>query len=321
MAGSENIAYRTYNPKGDWEKVLLPISSKTRVTDIECVSDSEIWISAYQKATGYFDVAEDISYVFFSDNGGESWSVKYLQTGRRIDGLICTDPRKVWAFGTKFVRGETLFSEYVLTMTENQGKDWSDISDKLTTLKPCSDVSDGIVDVQIISRSNINLLSFRGVIFTTTDGGKTWQVETQEKNDDLVALKLGVAGANARWILSGVDGTSGIRARLAVADKDEVKTVYLVNLVFLTDVDFLQGQKILATGSTPPLDSPFYPGDDDREGIILLSKDSGRNWEIIYSSENTGSLDQLSIIDNKYVLASGPGGVIVCGELNDILAQ
>ncbi len=315
MAGSGNIAYRTHSPREDWEKVSLPFQSNIRVADIECVSDSEIWILAFQEATGYFDVAENISYVVFSSNGGESWSVKYRKTGRRIDGLVYSDARDVWAFGTRFVLGETFYQEYVLIKTENQGKDWGDISDKLASLKSCSEVSDSIVDVQIINRSNIKLLSIRGVIFTTTDEGKTWQIEAHEKNDDLVALKLGAAGANARWILSGVDGTSGIRARLAVADKDEVKTVYLVNLVFLTDVAFLQGQMILATGSMPPLDSPFYPADGNRDGIILLSKDSGRNWEIIYRSENAGSLDRLSIIDNKYILASGPGGVVVSGEL------
>ena len=111
--------------------------------------------------TGYND------HIFFSSNGGTSWTEQYSSNGRRIFDLSFANNLTGWAVG----------QQNLLLKTSNGGESWESQFETITL------PSNALYDVHFTNPDTGITLGYWGIILKTTDGGRSWKNKSTDSSN------------------------------------------------------------------------------------------------------------------------------------------
>jgi photosystem II stability/assembly factor-like uncharacterized protein len=260
-------------------------------------------------------------YILHTEDGGKTWETQYAEQGRYLFGLHMLDNRRGWAVGE---RG-------IIVRTTDGGAHWQATANSGTIR--------WLYDIVFLDSERGFIVGETQTVLATKDGGKLWRKIEAPADRDFYGFLPHYRSVTFRgergWIV-GQNGTI-----LATGDsgrswkvQSEVFSGPVRELLDLERVHFADnergwavgrlGSRIMATrdgGSSWRLmpvpnraclngvwlgagGNALLAGS---QGRILLSTDSGRNWQGVHGSE--AKLDALSL------MAHGDDGPIVFGPM------
>lgn len=304
---SDSRVFRTSDGGKTWSsyEVSAQTSVKAYVDGMSFLPPSLGWAAS---GTGLSPLKyqEDQMWIKHTSDGGKTWENQFTKYGSQISCLRFINSREGWAVGRSRIMNETLEDRPLILRTTDGGKTWIDLSGKLPGL------NDFAVDVYATESPTVVLLTRRGQLFSTSDGGQTWNREgfSLDEQPPVGMLRIGSSADKKLWVLGGADSREGMWTTLALQRGGQEWIKHTTPLVYLKDAVFFSTQEVVACGSIPTLESASS-FDDRRDGVILHSTNGGRDWEILYRATGIGSINKLSAVSPSLVWAVGANGLVV----------
>lgn len=311
-AASKNAAYKTTDGGQSWEQVRVNLPAHAEITDINFVNTSLGWLAVERRAPDS-NYRENHFWIFQTRDGGQTWRVNYEDGSALAHRVSFIDEKNGWLLGVRYVGISPLRFNLLVLHTSDRGEHWTEVSDGLNRLaaEGQDSVNDWIAGVIPTDQSAATVLTLRGKIFRTTDGGRLWRwganIEDEPRQSGFGAL--GIKSDGRLSVAGGAYSDEGVGSVVLSQEDHNSWTRYSLGGVYFANVLFLQQNELLACGSLP-LDTT---GRDlsRRGGVVLYSSDGGHTWSIIYRTEQVESINKLAAPDHKSVMAIGDGGLIV----------
>lgn len=233
--------------------------------------------------------------------------------------VVFSDKNKGWIVGLKKKGISSIGHEYLALFTENQGRDWANISDKIKNAADGADSPAGnpkfsrnsVLDITRLSSSSTVLIFLnKARILKTTDDGRTWEALNVSPTTPLFSVfgKFGVREDNSIWILTKREGAEGIAGEIFIQrNNSEFSYNGFGNAVF-DDAVYLSQNKFIVAGRA-------Y-NQNRKEAIIFLYDNDGKKWKQIYRTAKVSNINALSKISNGNIWAVGDNGIIIHLEMN-----
>lgn len=267
----------------------------------------EVLAPTYPGGTVFYDgvmVSKNVGYIVGSGgiilktvDGGLSWSVLNSRVTRTLYSVYFIDERRGFVGGTS----------RTLLRTTNGGDSWDSTS--VTAIPDAAGVIYGIYFADTSNGWLVASTSARGWILRTTDGGRTWRVDTTISKQlyamDFVRPGRGiVVGRDAGTIWYTKDGVTWRNApapdlSLFPYTRTDIRSVFMID----TNVAYAVGWGTFAAGLQP--------------SIILRTTNGGETWTQVVQAEQNRTYDNLYYVwfkDSLNGIAVGggvKGGVVV----------
>lgn len=303
--------YQTADGGQTWRPTPFRPPSGSTLEDITFANDSLGWaaLSRYKADT----LEGNTGYVMQTADGGESWSVQHTSGAAQLYRIRFVDEREGWAVGRRLVKRGVVQDEPFVLHTTDQGAHWNDVSGKLAALVSDrrGETHDFVTDILASESAEATVLTLRGRIISTTDGGQSWRmvgaVPTERPQTHL--SRLGRTQKKHLWVLGGADSREGMWGVLAYRGDSNLWTKYRSKARFL-DAVFLPDEQVLVGGSLSRATSDTQPG-EKREGAILHSGNGGRDWAVVYHSSQASNINALTVVNEKHIWAVGDAGLVL----------
>ena len=314
ITGTRTV-YKTTDGGSSWSQVEVPLPQRAIFTDLFFLNRSSGWVLAHECNSDQ-PCPEDRFWIAHTTDAGATWQLQY--EGRRSVGyrIRFYDDQNGWAIGTSYSHAGSPFSPLVLH-TADQGVHWEDVSEGiLSTLvrdkdKMRSPTHDGAAEMIVSNSSSLALLTGRLRFFSTNDGGQSWaqiayfgdepdqtDVRQFSNQNDQYFIVGGAASVEGTWGMFAREQSNGSWQRLRL------------NGVSFTSLLFLEGDRVLASGSIPT-ETDSATKRYGLDGVILYSRDGGKNWGIVYRNRDITSINFLTASPAGKVWAVGDGGLIL----------
>lgn len=311
--------YKTADRGNTWERVQVALPDRARLSDVFFLNRSLGWVLAHECEPNQ-SCNEDHSWLMHTTDGGSSWQLQYESQSSVGYRIHFVDEQNGWLIGIKYKSSLTSASPFVLR-TSDQGNHWTDVSDGINLIlqKDTDAMRDPTHDgaVQMIASSPLSILvaTRRMRIFRTDDGGHTWaQIAYFSDEPDQTGIRRFDINDNQFFLVGGTlsqEGTWGILLR---QQNNNSWLRYRLPEVAFMDVLFLQGNRILASGSV--LSETESPNKRWRtDGVVLYSSDGAKTWAVVYRNAGTTSINMLSATESGNVWAVGDNGLVMRLEL------
>lgn len=152
-------------------------------------------------------------------DGGRNWTVQYTIKNGSLNQVRFVDEHEGWAVGsTRQTAGDGESERMLILHTVDQGQHWRDISRTFGK----AEFSDSAEDIVSNGASKAAILTDRGTIFSTDDGGRTWSSKKAAKSErpQFVNLRIQADEEDRLWVLSSANSREVIGARLARTDRN-----------------------------------------------------------------------------------------------------
>jgi len=197
--------------------------------------------------------------------------------------------------------------------TSDQGRSWTDLSAELNRIAADDTgmVNDELVDILQQGSAGAVVLTSRGMIFKTSNGGQSWSKIgfIPGEPESTCICRLGIKEDEQFWLAGGAyEIGKGMWGMLAVEQPNLWKR-YRLGSAYFKDALFLSKSHAFTCGSIP-LDKAEAAG-DRTAGVILHSADGGRLWTALYLNKHIKTINALSATDPNSIWAVGEDGLIV----------
>ena len=304
-SGDDASLYRTLNGGATWQAMKIDLPSNRYIASFQFVNPLVGWIISNKNSDDTLVPDGYESDVIFTSDGGKSWQVQYSGKALQICQVRFLDDQEGWAVGRRFVKKETHRDEVFVLHTTSQGKTWVNVSKNFPAATSI------ITDVYATERSKALVLSDE-TIFLTTSSGERWQKKglIEGEPPQTAFLKIGQTSSAQLWLLGGADSREGMWMMLARLETNNSWTKYQAGGVYLRDALFFSQDEILACGRLYVEDNAS-PVIEKRDGVILFSKDGGRNWAVVYRSNKVSDINSLSVSAYGNIVAVGNDGLVL----------
>lgn len=308
IASYQGSFYKTADGGDTWQQVKVAMPAGSHVTSAHFADSRLGWVTAVKDGSYYPERSLSESWLLHTNDGGQTWSVQYAGKDLGLNRVVFVGDREGWAVGTKWAQGEESHNDPLVLYTTDQGRQWTEVPGDLGRLSRGGDIT----TIHSPGPNQATVFTNAREVFDTSDGGMTWRREAELQEPPQIAVRRVVAADKSLWVLGGADSREGMWTMLARIGKDGPRTKFTVNEVNLQDMDFLPGAEVVACGSVSSGREP-----DDllaRQGVILRSRDAGRNWTVAYRNAEIRSINALAVVDATRILAVGDGGLILTLE-------
>lgn len=312
--GIGNGLYKTSDGGETWERVMIADSIGMSVSKLYFVNQSVGWVVLAGEDKNASDHRVSTIKITKTSDGGKTWNVQFTDEGVRISRMKFVDEQNGWAVGMRPYGNNPRQDAHFVVYTKDSGKTWTDTSQQVNQLVADDRgfVMDDITDIHSTSSSNVTLLSLRGKIFGTTNGGAAWsQVDAIESEPNQTCIcRIGTTVSGRRWVAGGTYAVEGIWGVLLVRRDDTSWVRSRLQSVYFADVLNLSEHEYLASGSVP-IDNGRSQIGNMSEGVILYSSDDGQNWAIIYRNEKVETIRELAAFDSNHIWATSGDGLVL----------
>ena len=273
IVGSMGTILHTVDGGKNWKRQ----QSNTRIdlTDIRFLDRKRGFITGNS-----YDGSSSRSVILYSADGGSSWVEKTITPGD-FSGVHFVDPANGWLFGSLSSPVSTEYvAEYgIVAHTEDGGASWN-----TNHIQGGPVDSDGPVYGVSFADPQTGWAIGSTVIRRTSDGGQTWKVQYKKKYDfrNLYGFQnIRFVNSQSGWVFGYSDGETGyFTGILHTTDGGETwqenRVMHpLYNIVFLTP------NIGIGVGGAVPDDNSITRSPKRRDGIVMLTRDGGTNWELI----------------------------------------
>lgn len=249
--------------------------------------------------------AESFSVVVASNRRGVEWKKIFEKNSVAIASVNFLNTDHGWIVGRKWME-EPGDRQYAAFVTMDHGMTWRDLSLDLNqiVLDNHEYVDDELTDVMIDEQSTVTVLSLRGRIFRTSDGGQTWRKVIALPFEDFQTClcQIGNLAGGDIWIAGGADSVEGEWGVFAIVGSDKVWTRSRLFGVSFKHVKVISDQAIFAAA--------VRRGVNGRQSnLILFSSDRGATWSIVHEKShiNGGFWYLASASEDKVIVANTNG--------------
>ena len=256
---------------------------------------------------------ENHFWAFQTQDGGQTWRLNYEDRESLASHISFVDEKNGWITGIKYVGISPLRFNLLVLHTADQGQHWVDVSEGLNRLaaEGQDSVNDWITGIVSTDHSTTTILTLRGKVFQTSNQGWQWRqvAHISDEPPQMCICNLGIKRDGHLWVAGGAYSDEGIGSIIVSEKSKDSWTRYRLGGVYLTDLVFIQEDKLLASGSLPT--DKAERDLSQREGVILYSPDGGSTWSIIYRNEDVKNINKIAAISSTDIIAVGDKGLIV----------
>lgn len=314
--GGKTELFRTTDGGTEWQQLTLPFTAtqNTRLSRITFVDPLTGWIISREQGKDYVD---QTTKIYYTRDGGETWSLQYTGEGTWIIKFTCADDRECLAVGSKMVQKRPFSSGYFVLHTADGGNHWEDLSEYLSEMG--KDVRSNIHDFRdgiISGPGNWKLLTLDGRLLETIDGGINWRPIYQF---DFFASHIPhfIRTPDGSFnLVSGTDGKEGIGSFFLSRESEGPWIKNRLQRVYIADAAYLADNQIFACGSILPDDYDISRPDERRFGAVIYSSDNGKNWAVVYENKRVTTLNAINIPDKDHLWAAGDEGLVINLKVN-----
>lgn len=196
--------------------------------------------------------------------------------------VVFVSEHEGWLVGHRYIGLTPLRFNLSILYPSDQGQSWIDVSGELNRIAADSTgmVNDELIDVISEAPRGATVLTPKGKIYKTSDGGQSWGKVgfIPGEPESTCICRFGITRDGQFWLAGGTDETGkGMWGIYAVGQPDLWKR-YRLGSAYFKDALFLSNNELLASGSIPSGKASAFS--DQRFGGILYSSDGGRVWRI-----------------------------------------
>jgi photosystem II stability/assembly factor-like uncharacterized protein len=302
--GENGVILHTGDGGQSWDK--QESGTKYNLTDVSFISSEKGF--AIGNAPGS---STSKSIVLFTENGGSKWEEKKIDTEGSFSGLHFVDSINGWLYGSMAKRrSDNYLAEFgVIAISQNAGESWD-----------VSYIPSGPVDKDgpVTKISFINPKTGWAVgassIRKTTDGGKTWEIQYKKPynfTSNYGFLNVKFIDDKTGWAFGSTDGETGSYTGI-LHTKDGGKT-WEENLIEfpLYDIEFFTPNLGIGVGVAAPVEyKKDFNSPPQRDGIVAITKDGGKTWEIQKRISKT-PIKNIFFLPSNEGWAVGENGTII----------
>lgn len=312
----ESVLHKTTDGGKSWQKIELNIPKNSSIMEIRFISDQKGWLTINTAGGGPIQTGLTI---MLTEDGGINWKVLNQVNGIYGTKIAFLNDGEGWLAGFRKNKDSAL-RQGVILHTKDFGKNWDDVSPTSANVLIADQQNKlGIVsswnDVRTEQDSTAIILSDRGEILKTTDGGAAWiyinKIPSDQAGnvrgltDDFQLLK---PITDLRFLtVGGLNSQEGTFASFAVMDENEIYHLSKLNDVYVSDVAYLGNGEFIFCGSRVESNVQERV---ERRGIVFYTKDM-KNWEVIHETDfecKNGCLyNKISIVGEKLLLVGNNG--------------
>lgn len=254
------------------------------------------------------------SGLWLTTDAGFTWSESRLGIAEPILGIEFSGSEHAWLFGGGSIKHDQYRQEYgVLGRTTDGGTSWSFLNLPSGPI----DKNGPVVGLSFPDPSHGWAIGSL-VIRHTTDGGATWEVRYEKEYDptDLYGFQsVWFINGTTGWVSGYQDGDMGYFSGIVRTTDGGVSWKESHAQHPLISIRFLDASVGVAVGMAIPVGYLGNPGGPSRrDGILMLTTDSGDSWREIYRT-NDRRLLHVYVNDSGQCWAVGEGGAIIYGVL------
>ena len=312
-AGGDGAVYETDDGGRHWERLNVEMSPTTSAVGM-AFSTSYMW-GALQRRPVDPSRYQDHQIVLVRAGGdNQGWQSQRVFE-RAFVMRVSFVKEEGWLTGLEYTGPGRFDTSLLVLHTSDEGEHWVDVSDDLNRVaaEGKGSATGWVADIVTGGPLVATVLTSRGHLFSTGDGGKSWRRIRRDENDPLIvgmtAFRLGFKPDRLHWVAGGEHGEEGTGSTLAFEQPQGSWKRYYLGGIELKDVQFLSGTDILVCGLTFPKDA--QPDFEKTEGIILYSSDGGDNWSVVYRNAQVKSINALGPVNSGHVWAVGNQGIIL----------
>jgi photosystem II stability/assembly factor-like uncharacterized protein len=299
VGSSVGYLYSTKDGGGTWQKLIVAGSPKSYIPSIHFVDEVNGWVAVSKNASEVMNNNGYETEVQHTSDGGESWQRQFFGSRLQICRIQFLNKQEGWLTGRNLEKGA-----FVLHTTD-EGVHWIDAVGDLGTIL----LNDYGTDVVPAGPNTARIVTARGKVLVTSDGGSSWHQVTDIQDEALQTRvsRLGKISSDGLWVLGGADSKEGVWTNLALRPSTGATVDYRLNDIYLKDAIVLADSQIVACGS---MVSDGGQSDQLREGVILYSTNFGSTWTVAYRNTDVSSINAIVRRGNN-LWAVGDQGLVV----------
>lgn len=309
--------YRTIDGGKSWELINNTISLKPKsyLGDLTFVDSASGWFSLEEAGRNWGDIT---TKTFHTEDGGVNWTLQSSFEDISISKLVFLNKLEGWAVGSKKNSKEIIYSGFVILHTIDGGKNWIDLSEKLSKFADYQKSNIyGLTDIFVKDSKIINILTDDNRLLESNDKGENWafvnNIDTGNKTPNFISSpKSGFS------IFAGVDSKEGIGSNFLIREENDEWAKKLLPGFYLQDAVYFSENQIFACGSmsTP---NPKNKNQSIRSGVVIYSSDNGNNWTIIYQNHNVKLINVIRILKTGHLWIAGDEGFLANNLIYNIV--
>lgn len=313
VAGGRTM-YSTSDSGKTWKRVKIQIPQTAKVTDIFFVNSSLGWVAMQKDTPDVTQFQNRQIWLMHTSDGGRNWQLQHEDVASAITRVAFVGEQEGWLTGVKYTGIRPLGSQLLILHTSNHGESWNDVSQELNRISANdvkSGVNDWITDIIPEGPLTATVLTQRGKIFKTINGGEGWRqagLILNEPSQTCICRLGSNNGGEFLWVAGGADSVEGMWGMLAKQQDTNLWVRHRISGFYLADLLFLSDQEVFACGSVP---AKRRRSSGIREGVVLYSPDGGYNWSVLYHNPQVEKITALAAVDSKHVRAVGDHGLVL----------
>ncbi len=309
------LLYTTIDAGKTWQRRDLNVGierSGLYFSDIHFESESVGWAIAQRYGKPGEDLCVRQGSLLHTNDGGQTWQIKFTKKCVELLRIAFTGEGEGWVIGHEFIhQKEEVGNRFLIMHSLDHGNAWVDISECPNHLMMERDgrVLDYAVGIAATGAGTASLITGNGHILDATENGTQWRPSESLALYSLIpevkAMSDGSVTVNA-----GMDGSHGTAGMVARRDPKGKWMGSWFTDFWVKDALFLSSHEMLALGSLLPKDKELLL-ENQRQGAILLSKNDGLDWTIVFKSTDRRSINAVALNADGPIWAAGSRGLLV----------
>lgn len=307
--GGKGALYRTTDGGKTWLRVDISVSKTACVKKLLFTNPTVGWAVVQEEASDPLTFHDNHFWLMRTSDGGGTWTTKLDFQDSVVNQIRFANEREAWLIGIKYTGLKPLRGEDFIFHTLDGGEHWADVSGPLNKMLTDLPIELGFTDILPEGPLTASVLMSEGNIFSTNDGGRTWQPQNATIDDFnyVCFCRIGMTDSHRVWVGGWKDDRRSVLGMVALKEGDSWKE-YLLAGVSFSDIVFLSRDRILTCGSTTPSQQGST---EKREAVVSYSSNGGTTWSFVYRNPKAKRINAIAAVDSDHVWAVGDDGLIL----------